>query len=83
MSTEFCWWVKDPEKGKYEVCADVHGGNITWERQEGRFTSWIAHAPTDEDWNRLITEAETRVPRRLLSPKQFEAIKHLREQALH
>jgi len=29
-----------------------------------------------------VSEAETRVPRRLLSPKQFAAIKHLREQAL-
>ena len=32
--------------------------------------------------DRLLAEAETRVPRRLLSPKQFAEIVHLREQAL-
>jgi hypothetical protein len=82
MSTEFCWWIKNPDQGKIEVCAAVHGGNITWERQEGRFSPWVPHEPTDEDWNRLVAEAETRVPRRLLSPKQFEAIKRLRERGL-
>jgi hypothetical protein len=36
--------------------------------------------PTCDHWDRLMTEAERRVPRRLISPKQFEAIRQLREQ---
>lgn len=79
MSMEFGWWVRDPEEGKYQVKATVHGGNLTWLRKQGHFTSWEAHGPSEEDWDRLISEAERRVPRRLLSPKQFEEIRKLRE----
>jgi hypothetical protein len=78
MGTEFGWWARDPEQGKFQVRASVHGGNVDWERKQGHFTSWMDHAPTGEDWDRLISEAEKRVPRRLLSPKQFEAIRNLR-----
>ena len=80
MSMEFGWWVKDPEAGKYQVKAIVHGGNLTWLRKQGHFTSWQEHAPTEEDWSRLTSEAERRLPRRLLSPKQFAEIRNLREQ---
>ncbi|HWA84773.1 MAG TPA: hypothetical protein VG710_01010 [Opitutus sp.] len=78
MSIEFGWWNKDPEQGKYQVCASVHGGNIDWRRKQGHHTAWESHAPTDADWDRLVAEAERRVPRRLISPKQFDAIKRLR-----
>ena len=79
MSMEFGWWVKDPEQGKYQVKAIVHGGNLTWLRKQGHFTSWEDHQPSEEDWTRLVAEAERRLPRRLLSPKQFDVIKKLRE----
>ena len=78
MSTEFGWWVKDPELGKYQVKAVVHGGALSWLRKQGHFSSWLAHAPSEEDWERLMAEAGRRVPRRLLSPKQFEEIRRLR-----
>jgi hypothetical protein len=81
MSTEFNWWGRDAD-GKYQVSAAIHGDTITWQRQQGRFTSWVPYAPTNEDWDRLVAEAETRVPRRLLSPKQFEVIKNLRARAV-
>jgi hypothetical protein len=55
----------------------VHGGNLTWFRKQGHFTSWEVHGPSEEDWSRLISEAERRVPRRLLSPKQFDEIRRL------
>jgi hypothetical protein len=80
MSMHFGWWVRDPEEGKFQVLAIVHGGALTWQRKQGHFTSWEAHQPTEEDWLRLVAEAERRVPRRLLSPKQFDEIKKLREQ---
>jgi hypothetical protein len=82
MTKEFNWWIRDPELGKCQISAAIYGSGITWQRQEGRFTPWVAHQPTLADWDRLLAEAETRVPRRLLSPKQFEEIRHLREQAL-
>jgi hypothetical protein len=78
MSIEFGWWNKDPDHGKYQVRASVHGGNISWTRHQGHHTPWEPHTPGEADWDRLIAEAERRVPRRLISPKQFEAIKRLR-----
>ena len=79
MSTEFGWWVRDPELGKFQVRAVVHGATLSWFRKQGHFSSWEPHQPTEEDWDRLVSEAERRVPRRLLSPKQFAEIKLFRE----
>jgi hypothetical protein len=80
MSMEIGWWKRDPELGKYQLRATIHGGNIEWTRKQGHHTPWEPYAPvTDEDWDRMIAEAETRVPRRLISPKQFAAIKALRD----
>jgi hypothetical protein len=81
MSTEFGWWNRDPEQGKYQVRAAVHGGNLDWRRKQGHHTSWEEHQPSEADWERLIAEASRRVPRRLLSPRQFEEIRRLRERA--
>jgi hypothetical protein len=79
MSMEFGWWNNNPEEGKYQVVADFHGGTIEWQRKQGHHNSWLAHVPSEEDWERLIFEAEKRVPRRLLSPKQFDVIKKLKD----
>ena len=78
MSMEFGWWINHPDQGKFQVCADVHGGNVTWTRHQRHGNPWEAYAPTPEDWDRLLVEAAKRVPRRLLSPKQFEVIRKLR-----
>jgi hypothetical protein len=77
MAIEFGWWNKDPEQGKYQVSVSVHGGNIAWTRKQGHHSSWEPHSPTDDDRERLIYEAEKRVPRRLISQKQFDEIKAL------
>ena len=79
MSIEFGWWNKDPERGKYQVSVVVHGGNIEWTRHQGHHTPWEVHTPTDEDRARLIYEAEKRVPRRLITQKQFDEIRQLSE----
>lgn len=80
MSIEFGWWSKDEETGKFQINVRIHGGNIEWTRKQGHHTSWEPYGPpSDDDWDRLIAEAERRVPRRLISPKQFEDIKNLRE----
>lgn len=79
MSVNFGWWNKDEEGRKYQVSCIVHGGNIEWTRHQGHHTSWEPHEPTDEDRERLIYEAEKRVPRRLITQKQFDEIKRLSE----
>jgi hypothetical protein len=77
MSIEFGWWNKDEEGRKFQVNAVVHGGNIEWTRHQGHHTPWGPYEPNDDDRERLIYEAEKRVPRRLISQKQFEEIKRL------
>ncbi|HRE82246.1 MAG TPA: hypothetical protein PLN52_14450 [Opitutaceae bacterium] len=79
MSMEFGWWDKDAEGRKFQIVADVHGGNAEWTRKQGHHQPWEKHEPTDADWDRLIEEARRRVPRRLLSPKQFADIERLRD----
>jgi hypothetical protein len=79
MSVTFGWWHRDPVEGKFQIHVDVHGGNIEWTRHQGHNTSWLPHHPTDEDRERLVYEAEKRVPRRLITQKQFEEIKRLSE----
>jgi hypothetical protein len=79
MSIEFGWWNKDADGRKYEVSAIVHGGNIEWTRHQGHHTPWEPHIPDDDDRARLVYEAEKRVPRRLISSKQFDEIKRLSE----
>ena len=81
MSIEFGWWGKDPERGKFQINVRIHGGNVEWTRKHGHHASWETHPPTEDDWEKLIDEASRRVPRRLISPKQFEEIKSLRDQA--
>lgn len=81
MSIEFGWWNRDADNRKYQVVANIHGGNIEWTRKQGHHTSWEPHVPTDEDRARLIDEAERRLPRRLITQKQFEEIKRLSAQS--
>ena len=79
MSIEFGWWNKDEDGKKFQVSAVVHGGNIEWTKHQGHHTSWLPHTPNDDDRERLVYEAEKRVPRRLITIKQFEEIKRLSE----
>jgi hypothetical protein len=81
MSIEFGWWNRDEEGRRYQVNAVVHGGNIEWTRHQGHHTPWDPHEPSDEDRERLIAEALKRVPRRLITQRQFEEIKRLSENA--
>ncbi|MFI5357247.1 MAG: hypothetical protein ACHQ4G_07925 [Opitutales bacterium] len=77
MSIEFGWWNKDADGRKYQVIVNVHGGNIEWIRKQGHHQAWMPHEPDADDRTRLIAEAERRVPRRLISNKQFDEIKRL------
>jgi hypothetical protein len=77
MSIEFGWWKKDAEAGKFQVVVNIHGGNIEWKRKQGHHAPWEPHAPDDDDRARLVHEAERRLPRRLITQKQFDEIKRL------
>jgi len=82
MAMEFGWWVRDPEEGKYQVLAEFHGGEVVWTRKQGHHQPWEPLEPiTSELWDRLIDEAAKRVPRRLMSPKQFDELKQIRATA--
>ncbi len=79
MSIEFGWWNKDDDGNKFQVVVAIHGGNIEWKRKQGHHASWEEHVPSEDDRTRLVAEAERRVPRRLISQKQFDEIKRLSE----
>ena len=79
MSIEFGWWDKDAEGRKFQINAAVHGGNIAWTRKQGHRVPWEPHTPNDENRARLVAEALRRVPRLLISQKQFDEIKRLSE----
>jgi hypothetical protein len=79
MSIEFGWWNKDAGGTKYQVNVAVHGGNIRWTRKQGHHSPWEPYTPIDEDRLRLVAEAERRLPRRLISQKQFDEIQRRSE----
>ena len=81
MTTEFGWWNRDPEEGKYEVKARIHGSVLTFRRHQGHHTRWEDHNPTDDDFDRLLSDAKKRVPRRLISIKQMAEIERIVAQA--
>jgi len=79
---EFGWWDKSLEEGKFQISVRIHGGKAEWSRHQGHNTGWDPHTPDQSDWDKLIDEAKRRLPRRLLSTKQFEDLEALRTKAL-
>ena len=74
MGMEFGWWDKDDDV-KWQINARFHGGAVVFSRKTGHNSSWEDFAPTDAQWDRLIGEAERRLPRRLMSAKEFALLK--------
>ncbi len=72
---EFGWWSRDDENKKWQICVRFHGGNVVFSRKHGHHTSWEDYEPTDSEWDKLLAEAEKRLPRRLMSQKQFNQLK--------
>lgn len=75
---DFGWWHRDEEGIKWQIAVRYHGGNVTFSRKHGHHASWEDFEPVEADWDKLMAEAERRVPRRLMSPKQFAALKACR-----
>jgi hypothetical protein len=81
MTTEFGWWSRDEDGKRFQVRAQIFGDDIAWSRKQGHHQPWKPYGPpTAEDWDILLGEAERRVPRRLISPAQFETIRRQRPQ---
>jgi len=78
MGMEFGWWDKDEEGKKWHIKVRFHGGNVVFNRKHGHHSSWEDFNATDEHWDRLISEAERRLPRRLMSTKEFNQLKEQR-----
>ena len=78
MGMEFGWWEKDDEGKKWQINARFHGGNVVFSRHHGHHTSREDFDPSDEQWDRLLKEAERRLPRRLMSTKEFNELKSKR-----
>jgi hypothetical protein len=79
MSMEFGWWARDAENRRYQVRVLIFGGTATWSCKQGHHQPWKPYGPpTDVDWEQLLANAGRRLPRRLLTSKQFETIKRLR-----
>lgn len=77
---EFGWWETDDEGKKWNITVRFHGGNVTFSKKTGHHTSWVDFDGNDEQWDRLLKEAEKRLPRRLMSQKEFNRLKAQRPQ---
>ena len=75
---EFGWWSRDEEGVKWQISVRFHGGNVTFSRKHGHHRSWEDFEPLDADWDKLLGEAGRRLPRRLMSQKQFDQLKSCR-----
>ena len=75
---EFGWWAKDEEGRKWQISVRFHGGNVTFSRKHGHHSNWEDFEPVSGDWDKVLAEAEKRLPRRLMSQKQFNQLKSRR-----
>ncbi len=77
---EFGWWEKDDDGVKWQINVRFHGGNVTFIKKTGHHNPWIEFEGDDAQWDRLLKEAEKRLPRRLMSQKEFDRLKGQRPQ---
>jgi len=78
---EFGWQDRDEDGTKWQICARFHAGRVEFSRRTGHNNGWEDYTtPTEAQWDRLISEAERRLPRRLMSTKEFERLKAQRPQ---
>ncbi len=77
---EFGWWEKDDSGVKWQISVRFHGGNVIFSRKGGHHQPWEDFDGNDTHWDRLLSEAERRLPRRLMSQKEFERLKGQRPQ---
>lgn len=80
MGMEFGWWEKDEEGVKWQINVRFHGGNVVFIRKTGHHNPWQEFEANDEHWDLLLREAEKRLPRRLMTQKQFDQLKGQRPQ---
>lgn len=70
MNVEIAYWKRLEDGGKLQVRLRVFGGKLAWECQPARFQPWEPYLkPDDDDWAKVIKEAEKRAPRRVIHDK--------------
>lgn len=77
---EFGWWETDEEGRKWNISVRFHAGHVVFSKKTGHHTGWTDFEGNDEQWERLFKEAEKRLPRRLMSQKEFVRLKACRPQ---
>lgn len=75
---EFGWWERDEEKTNWNISVRYHGGKVTFSRKYGHNNPWEDFTPTEDQWDRLLKEAERRLPRRLMSKQEFARLTECR-----
>jgi len=76
MNVEIGFWKRTDDGRKFQVRLRIFGGNLLWEYQPARFQPWETYlTPDDDDWNKVIAEANMREPRRVIHDKMLALIR--------
>lgn len=76
MNVEIGYWKRTEDGHKLQVRLRIFGGNLIWECQTARFQPWEPYlTPDDDDWNKVISEANKREPRRIIHDKMLALIR--------
>ena len=76
MNVEIGYWKRTEDGRKLQVRLRIFGGNLIWECQTARFQPWEPYlTPDDDDWNKVISEANKREPRRIIHDKMLALIR--------
>lgn len=76
MNLEIGFWKRTEDGRKLQVRLRVFGGKIIWECQPARFQAWEPYlTPDDDDWGKVIAEANKREPRRVIHDKMLALIR--------
>lgn len=75
---EIKWKLRDADGHRYELRAQLRGGEWRFWIRLGRFDSWKPHPnPSKEDWFRLLDAVERRVTRRLIPEETLAKLRRL------
>ncbi len=76
MNVEIGFWKRTEDGRKFHVKLHIFGGNLRWEYQPARFQPWEPYlTPDDDDWAKVIAEANKREPRRVIHDKMLALIR--------
>lgn len=74
MPRQIGWIKKDEELGKLKIEARIHGGQLTFHRQAGRFELFEKFTPDQEDWDMVNKLAANKFQRGKVQPQHLKLI---------